>query len=240
MIRLNEMNNGLRHLAVIMDGNGRWAKKHGHIRSIGHREGVKNVEIIIDEAHKHGIQFLSLYAFSTENWLRPKDEVAHLMDLLDKFISSKRLLKSLETHRLVVSGCLDDIPKTTANKITKLVEKTKGNKGLVVNMAINYGGRDEIVAAAKTLANKALAGEINPDDITEEVMHNHTYNGFIPNIDLLIRTGGDNRVSNFMLWRIAYSELYITPIMWPDFKEKQLRDAIDDYLSRERRYGALH
>lgn len=233
------MDNGLKHLAVIMDGNGRWAKKHGHIRSIGHREGVKNVEIIIDEAYRHGIQFLSLYAFSTENWLRPKDEVAHLMDLLDKFISSRRLRKSLETHRLVVSGCLDDIPKGTADKIVALVAKTQNNRGLVVNMAINYGGRDEIVAAARSLAESVLAGKIAPDDITEEMLHAHTYNGFIPDIDLLIRTGGDNRISNFMLWRIPYSELYITPIMWPDFKEKQLRQAIDDYLSRDRRYGAL-
>lgn len=233
------MNNGLKHLAVIMDGNGRWAKKYGHIRSIGHREGVKNVEIIIDEAYKHGVQFLSLYAFSTENWLRPKDEVAHLMELLDKFISSKRLLKSLETHRLVVSGCLKDIPKPTADKINNLVVKTQGNKGLVVNMAINYGGRDEIVVAAKALAQKVLDGEIAPDDITEQMMHDHTYNGFIPNIDLLIRTGGDNRISNFMLWRIPYSELYITPTLWPDFKEAEFKTAMDDYRSRDRRYGAL-
>ncbi len=233
------MNNGLRHLAIIMDGNGRWAKTHGYIRSIGHREGVKNVETIIDETYSHGIEFLSLYAFSTENWLRPKDEVSYLMELMDKFISSKSLLKSLKTHRLVVSGCLEGIPANTANKITNLVAQTQNNKGLVINMAINYGGRDEIVVAAKALAQDALDGKILPNEITETALHDRTYNAFIPNIDFLIRTGGDHRISNFMLWRIAYSELYITTTMWPDFKAKQLKQALDDYYSRERRYGAL-
>lgn len=224
------------HVGIIMDGNGRWAKKKLLPRVMGHREGVKTVKKITEFAAKIGIRYLSLFAFSTENWLRPQDEVSTLMDLLDEYIESEVELILSQGIKFVVSGDLGRIRESTRKKLNNLIEISRNNSGMVLNLALNYGGRDELIHAVKLIIDDYSKGLLSKDDI-EKKFSLYLYNAEIPDIDLLIRTSGEIRISNFMLWRIAYSELYFTKVLWPDFNEDNFRDAIADYNKRIRRFG---
>lgn len=225
------------HVAIIMDRNGEWAKKRKLTRMMGHNEGMKAIKRVVKAAGDLGIDVLTLYAFSTENWLRPKDEVSFLMKLMEDYIKaeSKELLGN--GIKVVISGRLDRIPATTANAVRDIVARSAGNTGRVLNIALDYGGRDEIVNAAKQIARRAANGEINVDDIDIEIFGQHLYHPELPEIDLLIRTGEEQRISNFMLWEIAYAELYFTPVLWPDFSKEDLQAALDDFNKRNRRFG---
>ena len=227
------------HVAIILDGNGRWAKRRGMPRNYGHVQGAKTVEIICEEAYKMGIQYLTVYAFSTENWNRPQDEVDALMKLLRNYM--KTCLKTAEKNNMCVrvigdkTGLDEDIRK----RIGELEEATKNNTGLHFQIALNYGGRDEIVRAAKKLASRVEEGTLKKEDITEQLFSDTLDTGGLPEPDLLIRTCGEIRLSNFLLWQLAYTEIYITDIAWPDFSKEELEKAIEAYNKRERRYGAV-
>lgn len=228
-----------KHIAIILDGNGRWAKAKGLPRKYGHIEGAKTVEVICEEAYKMGVQYLTVYAFSTENWNRPKDEVDALMTLLRNYM--KTCLKTAEKNRMCVrvlgdkTGLDDDIRK----RIDELEKATVNNDGLHFQIALNYGGRDEIVRAAKAIAKKVKEGEILPEDITEEVISGNLDTKEIPEPDLLIRTCNEQRISNFLLWQLAYTEFYFTPVAWPDFSKEELTKAIEAYNKRDRKYGLV-
>ena len=228
-----------KHIAIILDGNGRWAKAKGLPRKYGHIEGAKTVEVICEEAYKMGVQYLTVYAFSTENWNRPKDEVDALMTLLRNYM--KTCLKTAEKNRMCVrvlgdkTGLDDDIRK----RIDELEKATVNNDGLHFQIALNYGGRDEIVRAAKAIAQKVKEGEILPEDITEEVISGNLDTKEIPEPDLLIRTCNEQRISNFLLWQLAYTEFYFTPLAWPDFSKEELTKAIEAYNKRDRKYGLV-
>lgn len=225
------------HVAIIMDGNGRWAKDRGMPRLLGHRQGVKAVRRIVTHAVKRGVGFLSLFAFSTENWLRPQDEVTGLMRLLDEYIGKELKTLQKENVRLMVSGRIEGLPEATRKKLENAVRDTAENTAMTLNLALNYGGQAEIADAVKAMALDVAAGKIDPSDVTEEMIAGYLYNPEIPNIDLLIRTSGEMRISNFMLWRIAYAELFFTNVLWPDFSELEFDKAIDDFTSRRRRFG---
>lgn len=228
-----------KHIAIILDGNGRWAKAKGLPRKYGHIEGAKTVEVICEEAYKMGVQYLTVYAFSTENWNRPKDEVDALMTLLRNYM--KTCLKTAAKNRMCVrvlgdkTGLDDDIRK----RINELEEATKDNDGLHFQIALNYGGRDEIVRSAKSLAEKVAKGELSPDDITEDMISQSLDTMGIPDPDLLIRTCNEQRISNFLLWQLAYTELYFTGVAWPDFSKEELTKAIEAYNKRDRKYGLV-
>ena len=228
-----------KHIAIILDGNGRWAKAKGLPRKYGHIEGAKTVEVICEEAYKMGVQYLTVYAFSTENWNRPKDEVDALMTLLRNYM--KTCLKTAEKNRMCVrvlgdkTGLDDDIRK----RIDELEKATVNNDGLHFQIALNYGGRDEIVRAAKAIAKKVKEGEILPEDITEEVISGNLDTKEIPEPDLLIRTCNEQRISNFLLWQLAYTEFYFTPVAWPDFSKEELTKAIEAYNKRDGKYGLV-
>ena len=227
------------HVAIILDGNGRWAKNKGMPRNYGHVQGARNVETICEEAYKMGIQYLTVYAFSTENWNRPKDEVEALMKLLRNYM--KTCLTTAKKNRMCVrvigdkTGLDDDI----RNRIAELEEATKDNDGLHFQIALNYGGRDEIVRAVKKTCEKVQAGELKIDDINQELFGEMLDTHGLPEPDLLIRTSGEQRLSNFLLWQLSYSELYFTDVYWPDFDEQEFARAIEDYQQRQRRYGLL-
>ena len=224
--------NGLRHVAIIMDGNGRWAESRNLPRSEGHRQGSLQVETVLDAAEKLGIKYVTLYAFSTENWKRSPSEVLALMKLLEQF-SVERLPRMMEkTIRLRVIGRINDIPLFARQKLLEAVEKTAKNDGNVLTLALSYGGRAEIVDAV----NRILAEKSN-GKITEEDFKNYLYAPDIPDPDLLIRTSGELRLSNFLLWELAYSEIYVTDVLWPDFGEEELKKAVEAYSKRERRFG---
>ncbi|KAA0257748.1 isoprenyl transferase [Deferribacter autotrophicus] len=219
------------HVAIIMDGNGRWAKKRGLPRIFGHRAGVQAVEKIVSHASNLGVKYLSLFAFSTENWLRPEDEVSGLMTLLSEFVDKKFSDIIEKNIKFIVSGRLMELPDEPRSKVLKLIETSKNNTGMVLNLALNYGGRKEIVDAI----NKILDSGIK--EIDEKIFSDFLYSPEVPDIDLLIRTSGEMRISNFMLWRLAYAELYFTKTLWPDFDEKEFDKAILDYQKRDRRFG---
>ena len=227
------------HVAIILDGNGRWAKAKGMPRNYGHVQGAKIVETICEQAYKMGIQYLTVYAFSTENWNRPKDEVDALMTLLRNYM--KTCLKTAEKNRMCVrvlgdkTGLDEDIRK----RIDELEKATVHNDGLHFQIAINYGGRDEITRAVKNLVKEAEEGKIRADEITDEVISMHLDTHDLPEPDLLIRTCNEQRISNFLLWQLAYTEFYFTPVAWPDFTKEELEKAIDAYNHRDRRYGLL-
>lgn len=225
------------HIAIIMDGNGRWAKKRGLPRIFGHREGVATVKKIVSYATKIGVKYLSMFAFSAENWLRPKDEVNFLMKLLDEYMASESQLMMDNNIRFVISGKIDLIPEKTRNTLIELSNKSSKNTGMVLNLLISYGSRDEIVYSIKSIAEKVLNNEININDINQETISSNLYNPIIPDVDLLIRTSGECRISNFMLWQISYAELYFTDVLWPDFKESHFDEAIKDFSKRIRRFG---
>jgi len=226
------------HIAIIMDGNGRWAKKRGLPKIIGHRQGVKAIENTIEGALDLGIKILTLYTFSTENWKRPKPEVNALMKLLEmhlKRCNKEDLRKKGVRFRAI--GRISGMPESIRIKIRKVEEETKENKNLSVNLALNYGSRMEITEAAKSIASLVLEKKLKPGDITEDVFAEHLYTSGIPDPDMLIRTSGEMRVSNFLLWQISYAELYVTDVLWPDFGKKELEMAVNEYKKRDRRYG---
>lgn len=226
-----------KHIAIIMDGNGRWASSKGLPRIAGHREGMKTVERIVQKASDLGISVLTLYAFSTENWKRPKNEVSFLMELFCEYIK-KKLKGLIENNvRIRTSGEIKSLPEKVQALIEKAKEGTKENKGLILNIALSYGGRDEIVRACKKIVERALRGEVKLEEIDDKLFSSFLDTDGLPEPDLLIRTSGETRISNFLLWQIAYTEIWITPVFWPDFSEEHLIMAIEDYQKRKRRFG---
>jgi undecaprenyl diphosphate synthase len=226
-----------KHLAIIMDGNGRWAKQKGLLRAFGHENGTKSVRTVVETSAKLGIENLTLYAFSTENWNRPKLEVDLLMELLIN--SLKNELKTLQENniRLNSIGNLDLLPNSAQKKLQEVIENTKSNSRMVLTLALSYGSREELINAVKNISNKVKNNIISVDKIDESIINQHLYTRDLPEVDLLIRTSGEHRISNFLLWQIAYSELYFTDVLWPDFKEDDLYEAIISYQKRERRFG---
>ncbi len=227
------------HLAIILDGNGRWAKSKGMPRNYGHVQGAKTVEAICEEAYRMGIQYLTVYAFSTENWDRPADEVDALMGLLRNYM--KTCLKTAAKNNMCVRviGDKSRLDEDIRKRIGELEEATKENTGLHFQIAINYGGRDEIVRAVRKLADRVKDGTLAPEEITQERLGNALDTAGIPEPDLLIRTCGEQRISNFLLWQLAYTEFYFTPVAWPDFSKEELEKAVDAYNKRDRRYGLV-
>ncbi|HUH25581.1 MAG TPA: isoprenyl transferase [Flavobacterium sp.] len=226
-----------KHLAIIMDGNGRWAKQKGFLRTIGHENGATAVKRVIEECARLGIPYLTLYAFSTENWNRPKFEVDMLMKLLVKAL--RKELKTLQDNNIKLNaiGNLELLPEKVRNELTEVLEKTKNNTRLTVSLALSYGSRNELIEATKQLCNKVKNNIISIDAIDESVINEHLYTHNLPDVDLLIRTSGEQRISNFLLWQIAYAELYFTNVLWPDFSNEHLWEALEAYQNRERRYG---
>ena len=227
------------HIAIILDGNGRWAKAKGLPRNAGHVQGAKTVELICEEAYKMGVQYLTVYAFSTENWNRPKEEVDALMKLLRNYM--KNCLKTAEKNNMCVRviGDKSGLDADIQESIAKLEEASKNNTGLHFSIAINYGGRDEIRRAVTRIAGQVLKGELSEGDITEALITSNLDTGNYPDPDLLIRTCNEQRISNFLLWQLAYTEFYFTETPWPDFNKKELEKAIEAYNHRDRRFGAL-
>ena len=225
------------HLAIIMDGNGRWAKERGKMRVFGHESGVRAVRNTVESAAKIGIKYLTLYAFSTENWKRPKLEVDTLMRLLVS--SLKKELKTLHENdiRLNAIGRINTLPKRAMSELEDVIEQTKDNKSMTLTLALSYGSREELTTAFKALASKVKNNIISPANIDETIINNHLYTHDLPDVDLLIRTSGEYRISNFLLWQIAYAELYFSEVFWPDFSEQHLIEALKDYQNRERRFG---
>jgi undecaprenyl diphosphate synthase len=225
------------HLAIIMDGNGRWAKEQGKPRAFGHEAGFKAVREIVEACAKRQISFLTLYAFSTENWLRPKKEVDILMRILLSALKSELATMLRHNIRLKTVGGISTLPAIILDELVRVVEQTASNTGMVLTLALSYGGREEIVAMTRKLAEKVKNGLIHPDHIDASVVNEHLYTADLPDVDLLIRTSGERRISNFLLWQSAYAELYFTERFWPDFKEEHLVEALMDYQNRERRFG---
>lgn len=234
-----DLNNMPKHIAIIMDGNGRWAKKKGLPRTIGHRAGVTAIKEIVKTCSSFGIEYLTLYAFSTENWKRPDDEVNALMDLLVEFLLNE--LKELHENNVVINyiGDISALPDKCQNSLTNAHDKTKENTGLELNLALNYGSRAEIVNAVKNIASGIKDGNISLEDINEELISRFLYTSNMPDPDILIRPSGEYRLSNFLLWQVAYSEFWFSNILWPDFKKEHLIEAIIDYQKRDRRYGGI-
>ena len=226
-----------RHVAIIMDGNGRWAKQHGLERVEGHRAGAVAVKNLVESLKQTGIQYLTLYAFSTENWKRSKEEVDALMELLAEFIDANLPLLMENNVRLLVSGRIEGLPEKAREKLKDAIRKSSVNTGGTVIFALNYGGRAEIADAAKKIADQVLKGEISPEQIDEKLFAQNLYLPEIPDPDLLIRTSGELRLSNFLLWELSYSEIYVTDTYWPDFDLDELNKAIDAFQKRNRRYG---
>ena len=226
-----------KHLAIIMDGNGRWAKQQGLLRALGHESGTKSVKVIIEASAKLGIEFLTLYAFSTENWNRPKLEVDTLMKVLIN--SLKKELTTLQKNNIKLNaiGNIDKLPKSAQKELLDVIDKTKDNTQMTLTLALSYGSREELVAAVRNICSKVKNNIISIDAIDDSIINEHLYTQNLPDVDLLIRTSGEHRISNFLLWQIAYAELYFTDILWPDFKEQDLYEAIISYQKRERRFG---
>lgn len=225
------------HVAIIMDGNGRWAKQKGMLRVIGHENGTKSVREIVEASAEIGVKNLTLYAFSTENWNRPKLEVQTLMKLLVK--SLKKEIKTLQDNNIKLNaiGCLKDLPTKAHKELLEVIEKTKENNHMTLTLALSYGSREEIVNVVKELTNKVKNNIISVENIDESIINKHLYTQNLPDVDLLIRTSGEQRISNFLLWQIAYAELYFTDILWPDFNKEDFYTALINYQNRERRFG---
>ncbi len=232
-------NNIPKHIAIIMDGNGRWAKAHSLPRIAGHKEGIDSVRAITKKCGDIGVKHLSLYTFSSENWSRPIKEVKALMGLL--LLTIRREIKDLNKNnvRLTTIGNMGDLPDDARKGMEEGLKITENNSGLNLILALSYGGRQEILKMVQSIARKAVNGEIEPEKLSETDIVNELDTAKIPDPDLLIRTGGDQRISNFLLWQIAYSEIYVTDTYWPEFKEKELLDAVADFQDRERRFGRI-
>lgn len=223
------------HIAIIMDGNGRWAKQRGQIRSMGHQAGAETVHVIAEEAARLGVKFLTLYTFSTENWNRPQDEVNALMALLMESIEEEIFMKNNISFRII--GDTDKLPPMVLERLNNCIKRTSVNTGMCLILALSYSSKWEITHAMKQIAQKVKKGDLTVDEITDQTIDQHLSTNFMPDPDLLIRTGGEIRLSNYLLWQCAYSELYFCDTFWPDFKEEELCKAIYDYQGRERRFG---
>ena len=227
------------HVAIILDGNGRWAKKRGMPRNYGHAQGAKNVEKICEEAWRMGIKYLTVYAFSTENWNRPQNEVDALMKLLRNYMKTCLKTAAQNDMKVRVIGDITRLDEDIQKRILELEEATKDNGGLNFQIAINYGSRDEMIRAMKKLSDDCMKGSVKAEDITEELFSDYLDTKGIPDPDLLIRTSGELRLSNFLLWQLAYAEFYFTDVPWPDFTKEELEKAVVQYNSRDRRYGGV-
>lgn len=225
------------HVAIIMDGNGRWAKKQGLERTFGHKHASKAVRSAIEACGDLNIPYLTLFAFSSENWKRPALEVSFLMSLLSQSIQSELTELHSKNIKIKIIGDFEALPKKVWKELQHAIEVTKDNTKATLTLALSYGSKNEILHAVKSIANEAKAGTLNPSDITESLFENHLYTKGIPNVDLMIRTSGEYRISNFLLWQIAYAELYFTDVLWPDFTKEHFFEAVRDYVQRERRYG---
>jgi len=226
-----------RHVAVIMDGNGRWARERGLPRVAGHREGVSSVREIVRSCGQLGIEYLTLYAFSTENWKRPSTEVSVLMNLLLHYLRSEVEELDRNNVRLHAIGNLNALPKPVQRQLYRSIERLSGNSGLTLTLALSYSGRWDVLRAVQTLALDVRRGKLSPEDITEETFRTYLTTADLPDPDVLIRTSGEMRLSNFLLWEMAYAEIHIAPVFWPDFRREHLYAALVDYLTRERRFG---
>ena len=226
-----------RHLAIIMDGNGRWAKQRGLLRAIGHEGGTKSVKVTVETCAKLGVENLTLYAFSTENWNRPKLEVDTLMKLLVS--SLKKEIKTLQENniRLNAIGNLTNLPKKVQKELAEVIEQTANNTRMTLTLALSYGSREELIQVVKKISEKVKNNIISSEAIDESIINEHLYTQDLPDVDLVIRTSGEHRISNFLLWQIAYAEFYFTNVLWPDFSEEDLYEAIISYQNRERRFG---
>ena len=228
-----------KHIGIIMDGNGRWAKRRGLPRSAGHKAGSETVKKIVREAARLGVKHMTVYAFSTENWKRPEQEVGTLMNLLLNYLRDAEKIMQGDNIQLRMIGSMDGLSSEIQAEINRVTELTKNNDGLIWNIALNYGGREEITHAAREIAQKVKSGEVEVDDINENMIENHLYTAGQPEVDLLIRTSGEQRLSNFMLWQVSYAEFWYTDKHWPDFTEADLRQAIIDFQHRGRRFGGV-
>ena len=227
------------HVAIILDGNGRWAKKRFLPRNMGHAQGSKTVERIIEDAFDMGIKYLTVYAFSTENWRRPKDEVDALMKLLRDYLKTCIKRANKNNMRVRVIGDVTGLSEDLREKIEQLEEASKGNTGINFTIALNYGSRDEMIRAMKKMAGYLLAGPLKKEEITDDLFAGYLATKGLPEPDLMIRTSGEQRLSNFMLWQLAYTEFYFTDVLWPDFNKKELKKAVEYYNGRERRFGGI-
>ncbi|WP_339888158.1 isoprenyl transferase [uncultured Flavobacterium sp.] len=225
------------HLAIIMDGNGRWAKQKGFLRAIGHENGSKSVKVTVESCAKLGIENLTLYAFSTENWNRPKLEVDTLMKLLISSLKKEEATLMKNNIKLNAIGNLTTLPKKVLKELQEVIEKTKNNNRMTLTLALSYGSREEIIQVVKNISNKVKNNIISESAIDESIINQHLYTHNLPDVDLVIRTSGEHRISNFLLWQIAYAEFYFTDVLWPDFTENNLYEAIISYQKRERRFG---
>ncbi len=225
------------HLAIIMDGNGRWAKQKGLMRAVGHQNGTKSVRETVEACAEMGIKYLTLYAFSTENWNRPKLEVETLMKLLVS--SLKKEIKTLQNNNIKLNaiGNIKDLPSKVHKELTEVIDKTKDNSQMTLTLALSYGSRDELLNMVKEISFKVKNNIISIDSIDESIINKHLYTQNLPDVDLLIRTSGEQRISNFLLWQIAYAELYFTDVLWPDFNKEELYKTLINYQNRERRFG---
>ncbi len=228
-----------RHIAIIMDGNGRWAKERGLPRLEGHRAGAESVREVMEACIELGVEYLTLYAFSSENWSRPETEVKALMSLLDRFLKEKAKDLDRQSVRLQVIGQIERLPEKTRNLIERIQQRTSGHKKMTLVLALSYGGREEIVCAARSLAQDAASGNLLPSEINAELFASRLQTAGIPDPDLLIRTSGEMRVSNFLLWQISYAEIVIVRKFWPDFRQGDLFETVEEYKRRHRRFGAL-
>ena len=226
-----------KHVAIIMDGNGRWAKSKGMNRVFGHRNALTAVRQSIEAAAEIGTEAITLYAFSTENWNRPSTEVKALMTLLVNSLNSE--LKTFQENQVKVNaiGNINSLPKKAQQTLASVIEQTKNNNRIVLTLALSYGAREEIVNAIKNISKKVVNKELDLEKIDENTINNHLYTFNLPNVDLMIRTSGEQRISNFLLWQMAYAELYFTDVLWPDFRQEHFYDAVIDYQNRERRFG---
>jgi undecaprenyl diphosphate synthase len=228
-----------RHLAIIMDGNGRWAQERMLKRIVGHRKGVETVKTIVEESSLLGIKYLTLFAFSSENWLRPKTEVRALMALLKAYLAKETSRMMTNNIRFAVIGDRTDLPEDVNKAVSEAIAKTSQNTGMVLTLALSYGSRQEILQAVTLLVDNVLTGKISREKISEELVSSYLYTREIPDPDFLIRTSGEMRISNFLLWQIAYTELYFTEVNWPDFSKEEFFKALANYQARERRYGLI-
>ena len=234
------LNKPIQHIAIIMDGNGRWAKKRGLPRTAGHKVAFDRIIELFDYCADYNVKVLSLYAFSTENWKRPASEIKFLFKYLEIFFKREinRIMK--DGTKIIVSGDISKLPEKTRKTTEKAIEMTKNNPGIVLNICLNYGGKEELTRAARNIAQEVQEGKLKIEDINEQVMENHLYTAGLPNVDLMIRTSGEIRTSNFLPWQIAYAEYVFTPVYFPDFKRKEFVDCLIEYNKRNRRYGGLN
>ena len=228
-----------RHVAIIMDGNGRWAEKKGGERIFGHRNGVESVRKVVEAAGELGVEYLTLYAFSTENWNRPRTEIDALMALLTRAITNETNKLNENNVRLLIIGNVSDLPKSVHKQLMQSVEFLSENKGLTLVLALSYSGRWEITDAVKRMMDDAASGKLDPDLVDSNLLESYLATSFMPDPELLIRTSGERRISNFLLWQLAYTELYFTPVLWPDYSKEHFYEAIIDFQRRERRFGKV-